>query len=172
MRVKVIEKEVLNPLADIDSVKLDLNPIPYDFETVSLLDNTKPGADVILKFLSENLGKRKFINVKKPAGAPATNQQLKKACEGDIALLALGDCGSCSSWVVLDAIRLEKMGTPTISICSNSFSDFAHELAGSHGAQDLNILSVEHPIAGLSDGQIEEKIRKILSPLRYILQIP
>ena len=172
MRVKVVEKKVLNPLADIDSVKLDLNPIPYDFETVSLVDNTKPGADIILKFLAENLGNRKFIDVKKPAGAAATNQQLKKACESDIALIALGDCGSCSSWVVLDAIRLEKMGTPTISICSNSFSDFAHELAMSHRAQDLNILSVEHPITGLSEVQIEEKIRKILPTLRYILQIP
>jgi hypothetical protein len=172
MRVKVVEKEVLNPLADLDSVKIDLNSIPYDFETVSLVDNTKPGADIILKFLAENLGKRKFIDVKKPAGAAATNQQLKKACKGDIALLALGDCGSCSSWVVLDAIRLEKMGTPTIAICSTSFSDFAHELAGSHGAQDLNILSVEHPIAGLSKEQIEGKIRKILPALRYILQIP
>lgn len=172
MRVKVVEKEVLNPLADINSDKLDLNPIPYDFEKISLIDNTKPGADIILKYLGENLGKRTFINVNKPAGAPATKQQLEKAAKGDIIILALGDCGSCSSWVVLDAIRLEKMGIPTISICSTSFSKFAGELARSHGAEDLNILSVEHPIAGLSEDEITEKTMKILPSLRYILQIP
>ena len=172
MRVKVVEKDVLNPVGDINSFKLDLNPIPHDFEKISLLDNTKPGADTILKYLGENLGKKSFINVNKPAGAPATNQQLKKAAEGDIVILALGDCGSCSSWVILDAIRLEQMGTPTISICSSSFSKFAGELARSHGTEDINILSIEHPIAGLSDDEVREKTMQILPSLRYILQIP
>jgi len=58
MKVKVVEKEVLDPLTEINKVKQDLNPIPYDFEVVSLVDNTKPGADVILAFLEENLGKK------------------------------------------------------------------------------------------------------------------
>jgi hypothetical protein len=87
-------------------------------------------------------------------------------------LLALGDCGSCSSWVILDAIRLEKMGTPTISICSDQFSGFAHELAKSHGAEHLQIISVEHPIAGLSNEEVRTKAMAILPSLRYILQIP
>ncbi len=172
MKVKVVEKEAMDPLAEINKVKQELNPFPYDFELVSLLDNTKPGADVILAFLEENLGKRNFIHVKKPAGAPATIKQLEVAAEGEIVLLALGDCGSCSSWVILDAIRLEKMGKPTISICSEKFSDFAHELAKSHGAKDLQILSVTHPIAGLSTEEIEAKTMAILPSLRYILQIP
>lgn len=172
MRVKVVEKDVLNPLAEINHAEMDLNSIPYDFEKVALVDNTKPGADIILNFLKENLGKRQFIEVKKPAGAPATDEQIKKASEAEIAILALGDCGSCSSWVVLDAIRLEKLGIPTISICSDRFSDFAHELARSHGAEDLQILTLEHPIAGLSSEEVMTKTMKILPSLRYILQIP
>ena len=172
MKVKVVEREIMDPLAEIDTVKLDLNPIPYDFEFVSLLNNTKPGADIILAFLGDNLGKRNFINIKKPAGAPATKEQIKTAAKGEIALLALGDCGSCSSWVILDAIRLEKMGTPTISICSDQFSAFAHELAKSHGAEHLQIISVEHPIAGLSNEEVRTKAMAILPSLRYILQIP
>lgn len=172
MRVKIVEKDVLNPLGEINDVKLDLNQIPYDFEKVALMDNTKPGADTILKFLSENLGKRHFIDVQKPAGAPATDEQLKRASECEIAILALGDCGSCSSWVILDAIRLEKLGIPTISICSDAFSEFVHELARAHGAKDLNILTVEHPIAGLSIEEIRTKTMQILPSLRYVLQIP
>jgi hypothetical protein len=172
MNIKVIEKDLMNPLAEIDKVKLDLNQIPCDFEFVTLLDNTKPGADIILGYVEENLGNREFTWVKKPAGAPATNEQLERASKSEIVILALGDCGSCSSWVILDAIRLEKMGTPTISICSNKFSPFAQELAKSHGANDLNILSLEHPIAGLSNNEIVKKTFKILPSLRYILQIP
>ena len=94
--------------------------------------------------------------MKKAAGAPATLNSLKQLLRLKL-FLALGDCGSCSSWVILDAIRLEKMGIPTISICSDRFLNFAHELAKSHGAEDLSILSVEHPIAGLSNDEIEEK---------------
>lgn len=172
MRVNVVEKEIMDPLAQISKLNEKLNPIPHDFECVSLFDNTKPGAKTILEFLKNNLGNRSFIHVEKAAGAPATNKQLEIAAKGEISILALGDCGSCSSWVVLDAIRLEKLGTPTISICSDKFSTFAHELAKSHGLEDLRILNIEHPIAGLSDNEIKEKIEHMLPYLRYILQIP
>jgi hypothetical protein len=172
MKFKVVEKDVLNPLAEIMMVKEELNPIPYDFESVSLLDNTKPGANVILELLEKNLGKRKFMRAKKPAGSPATIKQLEKAANSEIVILALGDCGSCSSWIILDAIRLEKMGRSTISICSDRFLNFAHEIAKSHGAEDLNILSIKHPVAGLSTEEIEEKTIQILPSLKYLLQIP
>jgi hypothetical protein len=172
MKVNVVEKDVLNPLAEIKKIKTELTPIPYDFESVSLLDNTKPGANVILGIIEENLGKRKFIKLKKAAGSAATIKQLETAAKAEIVILALGDCGSCCSWVILDAIRLEKMGKPTISICSDRFLNFAHELAKSHGAEDLNILSIKHPVAGLSEDEIEEKTLQIIPSLKYILQIP
>jgi hypothetical protein len=172
MQVNIVEKDTLNPLGDINQVNIDLNPIPHDFEHISLVDNTKPGADIILSSLAENLGNRKFITVKKPAGAPATDEQLEMASKGEIALIAIGDCGSCSSWVILDAIRLEKKGVPTISICSERFMEFAHELAKSHGAENLRILSMKHPIAGLSNNEIKTKTLDILPSLKYVLQIP
>lgn len=170
MNVKVIEKELMDPLAEINEVNLDLNSIPCDFEYVTLFDNTKPGADVILGYVEETLGNKKFTNVQKPAGAPATIKQLELAATSEIVVLALGDCGSCSSWVILDAIRLENMGIPTISICSDRFLSFAQELAKSHGAKDLNILSIEHPIAGLSTEEICKKTLKIIPSLRNILK--
>ncbi len=162
MRVKVVEKDVMNPLAETGNFNVELNKVPVDFSKLTLLNNTKPGAEIILDCLGKNLGKIEVIRVKKPAGAPATSQQLKKAAESEIVILALGDCGSCSSWVILDAIRLEKLGIPTISICSDSFIDFAHELAAAHGAKNLNIISVDHPIAGTSKSDIQEKTMKIL----------
>lgn len=172
MRVKLTEKDVLSPLGEVLGKNLTLNPLPYDSGRVSMLDNTKPGADIILKVLSESLGNRELQWVHKPAGAPATDFQIQKASSADLAILALGDCGSCTSWVILDAIRLEERGIPTISICSDHFAPFARELAKSHGLGDLRILEVEHPIAGLSIEEVDEKARKIVSSFLYLLQIP
>ncbi len=172
MKVRLVEREVLDPLGEVQADRLKINPLPEDFETVTLVNNTKPGAMLILEILAESLGNRKFIEVKKPAGAPATSEQIDKASSGEIAVLALGDCGSCTSWVILDAIRLEKMGIPTISVCSDHFASFAHELARSHGIDELRILEIKHPIAGLSTDEVKEKTIKLIPSFLYLLQIP
>ncbi len=172
MKLNIIKKDLMDPLAEIDSCNLNVNSIPDNINVISLLDNTKPGADLVLLFMEENLDGKQFIHVEKPAGAPATTNQLQKASEADLVIIALGDCGSCSSWVILDAIRLEKMGIPTISICSEVFADFARKLAISHGAVDLRIFSVDHPIAGLSKEEIDAKIIAIFPSICAALNIP
>lgn len=172
MRVKLTEKEVLSPLTESQEKNTEINPFPYDFNKVSLVDNTKPGSDVILKVLSESLGNREFQWVRKPAGAPATEEQIQKAASSEVAIVALGDCGSCTSWVILDAIRLEERGIPTISICSDHFAPFARQLAESHGMKDLRILEVKHPISGINSTEVEEKALNIVQNLLYLLQIP
>ncbi len=172
MSYKLVERGVLNPLAEVEVKNLDLNPFPDDFEMVALVDNTKPGSDIILATLKKVLGHRLYIDVKKPAGAPATLNQLKRAASAELTILALADCGSCTSWVVLDAIRLEEMGVPTICIVSEHFTPFARELSSTYGLDDLRFLEIEHPIAGLSNDEVEEKTMKIIPTLKYLLQIP
>jgi hypothetical protein len=172
LKVQLVEREVLDPVGVVQADKLKVNPIPEDFEKASIINNTKPGAGIILDILAESLGNREFIKVKKPAGAPASQKQIDEASSGEFTILALGDCGSCTSWVVLDAIRLEKKGIPTISICSTHFAPFARELAKSHGMDELRILEIEHPIAGLSDEEVEEKTSKLIPSFLYLLQIP
>jgi hypothetical protein len=130
MKVKIVEKDVLNPLAEIEAIKLI-----------------------------------------KPAGAPATPQQLENAVQADLSILALGDCGSCTSWVILDAIRLEKDEIPTISICSHKFITYAKELARSHGMENLRIVEIEHPIAGQSQDRVERKVKKILPEIEALLKL-
>lgn len=170
MKVKVVEKDVMDPVAETEDCEIELNMVNPNFTKLTLFDNTKPGADVILDYLGYNLEKPDIIRVKKPAGAPATQNQLEKAAMGEVVILGLGDCGSCSSWVILDAIRLEKLGVPTISICSTSFSDFSRELAKAHGAEKLSIVEVKHPIAGTSVSEIQEKTSLILPLIRELLE--
>jgi len=175
MKVNVTERDVMNPLADFGGEKIDLNEIPSAIHKISLFDNTKPNADVILGTIESQLKRMlkgiEIIHTEKPAGAGATAAQLQKAAQGEVSILALGDCGSCTTWVILDAIRLEKKGVATISICSHKFASFARNLAQAHGAEGLRILEIEHPIAGRERGEVEEKALKIIPEINKILGI-
>lgn len=171
MYVKIIERDVLDPLAETESIKIELVSLPSDISQISLFDNTKPNADRILDIIQKNLDNINFYRVKKPAGAPATMDQLENAAKADLSILALGDCGSCTTWVILDAIRLEKEGTPTISICSHQFTPFARELAETHGMGNLRIVEIRHPIAGQSPEQIERKVQNILPEIKDLLKL-
>ncbi|HTX61809.1 MAG TPA: UGSC family (seleno)protein [Methanobacterium sp.] len=169
MKVKIMEREVLNPLGEIDALDVKLNPIPGKIEILSLFDNSKPGADVILEKISRNITFNKTVNVRKPAGAPTADEQMKQALKSDLSILALGDCGSCTTWLILDAIKLEKHGIPTISICSDIFVSYARVLARSYGADGLRIVDVEHPIAGLAREKLEDKTIQTIIQIKNLL---
>ena len=96
MKVKIIEREVLNPLADTEALEVEINPIPEKIDSISFVDNTKPNADVLLDTIRENLKFKNPINVRKPAGAPGTDEQMKQV-RADLSILTLGDCGSCTT---------------------------------------------------------------------------
>ncbi len=169
MKVKIIEREVLNPLADSDVLETEINTIPQKIDSIAFIDNTKPNADTILDNIQQNLEIENFIIVTKPAGAPATSEQINQASQADIAILAVGDCGSCTTWLILDAIKLEEQGIPTISICSDIFAPFAREIADYYGAGDLRILDVEHPIAGQLKEAIEAKTLGLIREIKTVL---
>ena len=170
MRVKVIEKEVMNPLGESAADKIKLMPLPKKISEISYFDNTKPNADLILGIIAEELDIN-ALKIEKPAGAPATDEQLKNAANADLSIIAVGDCGSCSTWVILDAIRLEKEGTPTISICSDNFMDYAKSLAKSYGAEDLRIVGIKHPISGQKEEDIKVKTRETIKEIKKLLNI-
>jgi len=170
MRVNVIEKEVMDPLGESEAQKIQLSIIPKKINKITYFDNTKPNADIILDTIKENLNVDS-IDAQKPAGDMATKEQIKKAKKGDVVILALGDCGSCTTWVILDAIRLEKDEKPVICICTHKFTDYAGTLAKAQGAEDLRIIEIEHPIAGLKEDEVKVKTEKIIPEIKKILKI-
>ena len=169
MRVNIIEKEVMSPLGETAADKVKIIPVPKKINKISYVDNTKPNADIILAEVAENLN-IDSVNVEKPAGAPATDEQLKKAADADLSIIAVGDCGSCSTWVILDAVRLEKEGIPTISICSDKFMDYARSLAKSYGADDLRIVQIRHPISGQKEEDVKAKTLEIISEIKRLIK--
>lgn len=168
MKVKIIERGVLSPLAETDALKTEINPLPKNIHILELVDNTKPNAELILDLISKDIEYGSLAKIKKPAASPLKEEQIKQM-KADLCILALGDCGSCTTWLILDAIKLEKQGTPTISICSDVFASFARELAESYGAGQLRIVEVKHPIAGQSEEIIKNRTEKIVSQIRNMI---
>lgn len=169
VRVSVKERDVLNPLAEFGGEDITINEIPKNISKISFFDNTKPHADTILNFLMENMGDFKFNYFTKGAAEGASKEDILTASRSDLCILALGDCGSCTTWTILDAIHLEKLGTSTISICSSKFVDFAKLLAESNGAKDLKILSIEHPIASQKNSDVKNKTNDVLVKIKELI---
>lgn len=160
--------KVLNPLVETKKQETRINRIEK-IEKISLINNTKPNTDTILKEITKNLN-TKILKFTKPAGAPAPDHEIQKASQANLCILALGDCGSCTTWLILAAIRLEKLGTPTITICSDKFAKFAEELAKAHGASNLRIAKIEHPIAGLKKDEIIKKTRQTIEDIKGFIR--
>ena len=169
MRVSVKERDVLNPLADFGGDDIIINEIPNNISKISFFDNTKPHADTILNFIEENIGEFEFKYFTKPAAEGASKKDIMDAKDSDLCILALGDCGSCTTWTILDAIRLEKEGVCTISICSSKFVGFAKLLAESNGAKNLKIMSINHPIAGQKNTVVQEKANNLLIKIKELI---
>lgn len=136
--------------------------------TVGLLDNNKPGASVILKHLGELLRQRGAAEVHYwrkalPSGpSPYVNEAAKSA---DIVISGVGDCGSCSSWSLRDALEVEWQGRPTATIVSEPFSQVVRMEADALGVADVPIFAVEHPVATRSDAELRQVAEGMIDAL-------
>jgi hypothetical protein len=118
------------------------------FGTVS---NGKPGAPALLDGVAKGVAeagvtKSIYVGSKRVASTPHPNLA-DVVHEADFVVYALGDCGSCTSWCIRDAVELELMGVPTAVIVSEWFEPLGHMEADSLGLPGLPLLVVPHPIA-------------------------
>lgn len=138
-------------------------PPSLDGVRIGLLDNSKAGASVIVESLAARLRARgsavELVRVRKThASLPLEPAQADVLAGTDIVLAALGDCGSCTSWVVHDAVTLENRGVPAVVACSTPFETFARTQAVALGRPGLRILTLEHPIAELPDDVVRTRV--------------
>lgn len=83
------------------------------------------------------------------------------AAENDIALTAIGDCGSCCSACVNDAVRLEQAGVPTVVIVTTEFEREAQLQRESRGMAGLEPAVATHPISSLTLDQLENRAAEV-----------
>ena len=56
---------------------------------------------------------------------------------------------------MLDGIKLERAGVPAVSIVTDEFVETGHEMAASHGVPDYRFLVMPHPIANLTEAELD-----------------
>ena len=83
------------------------------------------------------------------------------AAENDIAITAIGDCGSCTSSCVNDAIQLESRGIPSAVIVTTEFQREAMLQRYARGMNDLEPIVITHPISSLPAEHLRQRSTEV-----------
>lgn len=81
--------------------------------------------------------------------------------ENDIVLTAIGDCGSCCSCCIRDAITLESLGIPTAPIITTEFVNETRLTRVAVGMSDLRPVVVDHPVSSITDEEVLQRVAMI-----------
>ena len=157
---------IYDPCGFIDVQQLELAPPVAELTGARLgvLSNTKWNAAKLLRATVRALEARavEFAAVRhydkehfSKDAAPELIAQI--AAENDVAVTAIGDCGSCPSCCVNDAVRLEQAGAPTAVIVTTEFEHEARLQREARGMADLRLVVVSHPISSLTLEQLDER---------------
>jgi acetyl-CoA carboxylase beta subunit len=71
---------------------------------------------------------------------------------------------------VLDAILMERAGTPAIAIVTDPFRATGEAMASAWGMAGYQFLATPHPIANLSDKELEERADRLLEAVEAWLE--
>lgn len=85
----------------------------------------------------------------------------------DIAVVGLGNCGSCTGWTIHDALAAAARGLPTTAICTEVFEELGRNLAQRGGRSGLRIHVLPYP---LNEKTQEEVIPVAHAHLQGVLQ--
>jgi hypothetical protein len=70
---------------------------------------------------------------------------------------------------VLDGIVFEKVGIPAASIVTDVFEGTGHAMAQSWGVPEYKFLSLPHPIANLTEAELDARARTIAPEIVRLL---
>jgi hypothetical protein len=71
---------------------------------------------------------------------------------------------------VLDAILMEREGVPAIAIVTDVFRATGDAMATSWGLPGYRFLDTPHPIANLSDKELDERADRLVEPVLHLLR--
>jgi hypothetical protein len=134
---------------------------------LGILDNSKWNANKLLRGASFALGKSVVFSdvryyVKHSFSKDAAPELIRDIAQNsDIVLTAIGDCGSCTSCCIRDAIALEKLGIPTATVVTTEFVRETELQRRALGMDDLIPVITGHPVSSITDEEIAERVEQI-----------
>jgi hypothetical protein len=171
---------VYDPRGVDDAVAAPIAPRPKTLQGLRLgiLDNSKWNANKLLRGASVALGKSVAFSIVKyyvkhsfsKDAAPELIHEI--ALNSDIVLTAIGDCGSCTSCCIRDAIALEKRGIPTAAVVTTEFVRETELQRRALGMDDLIPVIIRHPVSSITNEEINERVDQVCvqTPLVWLGQ--
>ena len=134
---------------------------------LGILDNSKWNANKVLRGSASALGESiRFAAVNyyvkhsfSKDAAPELIQQI--AAENDIVLTAIGDCGSCTSCCIRDAIALERLGIPSAAIITTEFVRETELTRTAIGMKGLVPVVIDHPVSSITQAEVELRVAQV-----------
>ncbi len=71
---------------------------------------------------------------------------------------------------MLDSILCEKMGIPAIAIVTDAFVETGKLMAAKWGVAEYHFLAVPHPVANLSDAELDLRADGVIDNVVKLLQ--
>ncbi|QEC50575.1 hypothetical protein FSW04_25295 [Baekduia soli] len=116
---------------------------------VAVLDISKVRSDVFAGELARGLADDHGAQVRRglaPGSQAMADDELRElgaACDG--AVLALADCGTCSSWTLYDAIELHRHGCRAMLVTTTAQRPMVEAMVARLGLADLPLVEVAEP---------------------------
>lgn len=169
--------QIYNPcgVVEVEAVATAPRPHTVDGLRLGVLSNTKWNAAKLLRATVNELvsqgttfAKITYYDKHHFSSDAAPELIARIAAENDIALTAIGDCGSCCSACVNDAVRLEQAGLPTVAIVTTEFELEARLQREARGMAGLEPAVATHPISSLTLAQLDGRAAEIAPQVRRI----
>jgi hypothetical protein len=160
---------LFDPRGVVDLAVAPLAPRKQQLASLRLgiLDNSKWNANKLLRGASAALGKDitfAAVNyyVKQSFSKDAAPELIAQiARENDIVLTAIGDCGSCCSCCIRDAVTLEKLGIPSAAIVTTEFVRETQLTRRALGMPDFEPVVIDHPVSSITQDEVDTRVRQI-----------
>ena len=98
--------------------------------------------------------------------APDLLEQIAR--ENDIVLTAIGDCGSCCSCCIRDAVALERMGTPAAAIITTEFARETELTLAAIGMPALKPVVIDHPVSSITAEEVAGRVAQIVEQAQRV----
>jgi len=141
---------------------------------LGILDNSKWNANKLLRGAAAALGEDTdfaAVNyyVKHSFSKDAAPELIARiAAENDVVLTAIGDCGSCCSACIRDAIALEKLGVPSAAIITTEFVRETELTRQAVGMKALEPVVISHPVSSITQEEVAQRVAQIKEQARQV----
>ena len=136
--------------------------------TLAYVDWGKPNGeelyDCFERRFTEEFGVEELLYFRKPTpSSPVPGDLMEEimAADPDGVILAIADCGSCNSSVVVDAKSFEEQGVPSVQVITDKFLDLNSRISESYGYGKLPLITVDHPTRYLDAEEVDALAERI-----------